>query len=178
MSFDIETFLKGIKIEDHQETLQHAKDACIVEELAANDPWLARAAHFGVAGAMQRHIIYVGGTLLDNAQQKLTRMSSEGVMGESYVQDHWFGNTNENEDENPHVSNEVPFDVQIEKQQNFVEELEGRILRGGIMMVTRIKFHDDLSLSMSPRQKTYDQIQASSSAKNARTNLKVVAENV
>ena len=60
-----------------------------------------------MAGAMERQLEFLGGTLLPNAEDKLTRMESNGILGESYTKDSWFGATNE---EDPHVNDEIPFD--------------------------------------------------------------------
>ena len=159
---DVPTFLAEIVISDEDgtaELLQRAKDALEVNLLIDDDKWLSRADNFGQAGAMDRHIEFLGLTLLPNAEAKLNRMTSKGIIGESYVRDSWFGETNEQE---PHVSEETPFDQLIENQQNFVDQLKRRMTTAGIKMVVAIHNHDILSNDLE--QLTYAGIKAKAAA--------------
>jgi hypothetical protein len=168
---NVPEYLAGILIgeeDDSQATLDRSKDSVELMNLMCNDQWLARASHFGTAGAMDRHIEYIGSVLLPQAENKLSRMTSKGIMGEAYVQNHWFGETNE---EQPHVSQEVPLDQLIEDQQNFVDELKSRMKTAGIIMVTAVREHDLLSSELD--QLTYAAIKAKAahnrSAREAQT---------
>ena len=159
---DVATFLAEIVISDEDgsaELLQRAKDALEVNLLIDEDKWLSRADNFGQAGAMDRHIEFLGLTLLPNAEAKLSRMTSKGIMGESYVRDSWFGETNAQE---PHVNEEVSFDQLVEDQQNFIDKLKWRMKTGGIKMVVAIRSHDQLSKELE--QLTYAGIKAKAAA--------------
>lgn len=159
---DVPTFLAEIVISEENgttELLQRAKDACEVNQLIDDDKWLSRADNFGQAGAMDRHIEYLGHTLLPNAEAKLNRMTSKGIIGESYVRDSWFGETNAQE---PHVNEEVSFDQLVEDQQNFIDQLKRRMTIAGIKMVVAIRNHDQLSNDLE--QLTYAGIKAKAAA--------------
>ena len=159
---DVATFLAEIVISEENgttELLQRAKDACEVNQLIDDDKWLSRADNFGQAGAMDRHIEYLGHTLLPNAEAKLNRMTSKGIIGESYVRDSWFGETNAQE---PHVNEEVSFDQLVEDQQNFIDQLKRRMTIAGIKMVVAIRNHDQLSNDLE--QLTYAGIKAKAAA--------------
>ena len=159
---DVPTFLAEIVISDGDgsaELLQRAKDALEVNLLIDEDKWLSRADNFGQAGAMDRHIEFLGLTLVPNAEAKLSRMTSKGIMGESYVRDSWFGETNEQE---PHVNEETSFDQLIEDQQNFIDQLKRRMTTAGIKMVVAIRNHDQLSNDLE--QLTYAGIKAKAAA--------------
>ena len=160
--FDIRTFLSELKVEQDDAELEKAQDIIKLTEIICDDHWLARQDHYGSAGAMERQIEYIGSNLLPNAEGKLQRMSSKGVMGESYTQDHWFGTTNEEPTENAHVSQEVPFDVQVEAQQDFVEQLQKRMRTAAILFVTRVRAHDILSDQLE--QLSYSGIKAKAAA--------------
>ena len=159
---DVPTFLAEIVISEENgttELLQRAKDACEVNQLIDDDKWLSRADNFGQAGAMDRHIDYLGHPLLPNAEAKLNRMTSKGIIGESYVRDSWFGETNAQE---PHVNEEVSFDQLVEDQQNFIDQLKRRMTIAGIKMVFAIRNHDQLSNDLE--QLTYAGIKAKAAA--------------
>jgi len=164
--FDFEAYLKGLKKEGNEETFEHAVDAATVEAIAANDPWLSRAAHYGSASAMENHAKFVGGNLLPGQQRKLFKMEAKGVMGESYTRDNWFGTTNEEPESNPHVSEEVPFDQLCDDVKTFIEELENRILRAAVIHIVRVEFHDRDSEKID--QYSYADIKRSAALKRER----------
>jgi hypothetical protein len=97
MTFLVNQFLNELIVLEGDEELKQSLDIIELDEILCDDAWLARQTHFGVAGAMERQIEYLGSTLLPNAERKLQRMNSEGVIGESYTQDSWFGTTNEDD---------------------------------------------------------------------------------
>ena len=155
MTFNIAEYLGDMVVNPDDPELELATDAVKLTELGCDDAWLARQEHFGVAGAMERQIEYLGTTLLPNAEAKITKMSSSGVIGESYSADHWFGTTNS---DSPHENEEISFDQQIEDQQNFADGLRARMRTAAIRMVTRVRAHDDVSKMLD--QLTYSAIKA------------------
>ena len=172
MTFTVQGFISGLveenptlfkwnqkEPEKNDAELELAMDSVNLTELGCDDGWLARQEHFGVAGAMERQIEYLGNTLLPNAEAKIQKMASGGIIGESYTQDHWFGTTNT---ESPHENEEIAFDQQIEDQQNFADDLRARMRTAAIRMVTRIKAHDDISNTLG--QLTYSAIKAKATA--------------
>lgn len=165
MTFLVNQFLNELIVLEGDEELKQSLDIIELDEILCDDAWLARQTHFGVAGAMERQIEYLGSTLLPNAERKLQRMNSEGVIGESYTQDSWFGTTNEDDN---HVNEEVSFDQQVEDQQNFVDGLQTRMRTAGIIMVTRVRAHDALSKTLD--QLTYSAIKATAAANRAKAN--------
>ena len=159
--FSLNNYLNELVVPATDPILDKAKDITELTEVICDDHWLARQAHFGYAGAMERQIEYLGTTLLPTAEDKLKRMNSDGVIGESYTQDSWFGTTNADD---PHVSDEVAFDQQVEDQQNFVDELQTRMRTAAILFVTCVRAHDVLSKELN--QLTYSSIK-SKAASNA-----------
>jgi hypothetical protein len=153
--FNINTYLSELVVKQDDEEMKRALDIIELDELMYEDPWLSRQGHFGVAGAMERQLAYLGGTLLPNSESKLQRMSSTGVIGESYTQDSWFGTSNADD---PHINEEVSFDQQIDDQQEFVDSLRNRMRTAAIVFVTRVRAHDELSKQLD--QLTYSAIKA------------------
>ena len=92
--FNLNNYLNELVVPANDDILDKAKDITELTEVICDDHWLSRQAHFGYAGAMERQIEYLGNTLLPTAEDKLKRMNSDGVIGESYTQDSWFGTTN------------------------------------------------------------------------------------
>ena len=160
--FNINEYLSSMQVNKDDAELEKANDIVEMTEIVCDDPWLARQDHFGSAGAMERQLEYLGGTLLPNAEAKCQRMSSKGVIGESYTPDHWFGNTN---DHDPHINDEVAFDQQIDDQQTFIEELKNRMRTAAILFVTRMRAHDELSKQLD--QLTYAAIKQKAASNRA-----------
>lgn len=153
--FNVNEFLHELVVSEDDPELKMANDSVELTELACDDAWLARQEHYGVAGAMERQIEYLGGTLIPNAESRITRMSSDGVMGESYTFDSFFGTSNADD---PHVNDEVALDQLIDDQQTFVDGLRRRMRTAGIRMITRVVAHDALSKVLE--QLTYGGIKA------------------
>ncbi|MAG26337.1 hypothetical protein CMI47_12375 [Candidatus Pacearchaeota archaeon] len=153
--FKLNDYLSELVVEQDDPELMKALDIVELTELVCDDAWLARQDHYGSAGAMERQIEYLGTTLLPNAEAKLSRMESRGVIGESYTQDSWFGTANE---EDPHINDEIPFDQQVEDQKNFIDQLKGRMRTAAILFVTRVRAHDALSMTLD--QLSYSGIKA------------------
>ena len=153
--FNINQYLSDLTVLEDDVELKQAMELVELTELICDDAWLARQDHFGSAGAMERQLEYLGGTLLPNAENKKTRMSSGGVIGESYVMDNWFGMSNE---ENRHENEEISFDQQLEDQENFIDSLKTRMRTAAILFVTRVRAHDELSKTLD--QLTYSGIKA------------------
>lgn len=164
--FNTVTYIKELDINPKtNEELQCAKDHVELTHLVTRDPWLARQAFYGMAGAMERQIEYLGSTLLPSAERRLTTLVSDGVMGESYVVNNWFGNTN---DENNHINTEtvisketgenISVDQQVDDQQVFIAELNKRMETAAIIFVCNLKAHDEMSKQLN--QLTYSGIKA------------------
>ena len=155
MSFSVTEFVNELLVNQEDPELTQAMDHVQITQLCCDDAWLARQTHYGVAGAMERQIEYLGGTLIPNAESRITRMSSDGVMGESYTFDSFFGTSNADD---PHVNDEVALDQLIDDQQTFVDGLRRRMRTAGIRMITRVVAHDALSKVLE--QLTYGGIKA------------------
>jgi hypothetical protein len=140
--FNLQEYLNQLVVNQDDQELKQALEIVELTELICDDAWLARQDHFGSAGAMERQLEYLGGTLLPNAEARIARMASTGVMNESYVQDSWFGTTNS---ESSHTADEVGVDQQIDNQQSFVEQLKVRMRTAAILFVTRVRAHDEIS---------------------------------
>lgn len=153
--FDVRSYLNELTVATDDPELKKSLDIIELDEILYEDAWLARQGHYGVAGAMERQIEYLGVTLLPSAEGKLQRMNSDGVIGEAYTVDSWFGTTNEDD---PHINEEISFDQQVEDQQNFVEGLKTRMRTAAIVFVTRVRAHDELSKTLD--QLTYGGIKA------------------
>ena len=157
MTFNLNEYLNNLTVTSDDEEYIAAKDLLEAQEILCNDKWLARQANFGMAGAMERQLEYLGGTLLPNSEDKLRRMNSNGVIGESYTKDSWFGHTNEDEQ---HVNDELPFDQLRDDQQSFIEQLEQRMRTAGIIFGVNVRQHDFLSSILQPQQLSYAAIKA------------------
>ena len=160
--FNVNEFLHELVVSEDDPELKMANDSVELTELACDDAWLARQEHYGVAGAMERQIEYLGGTLIPNAESRITRMSSDCVMGESYTFDSFFGSANADD---PHVNDEVSLDQLIDDQQTFVDGLRRRMRTAGIRMITRVVAHDALSKVLE--QLTYGGIKAKAASNRA-----------
>jgi hypothetical protein len=101
MTFNINEYLSELTVNEDDIELKQALELVELTELICDDAWLARQDHYGSAGAMERQIEYLGGTLLPNSERKTSRMAADGIIGESYVMDNWFGKSN---DESRHES--------------------------------------------------------------------------
>mgnify|MGYP003134308740 CR=1 FL=1 len=153
--FNVTEYVNDLEVTENDQELQQIIQAKTLHELICDDAWLARQLHFGVAGAMERQLEYLGGTLLPQAEQRLQRMESEGIMGESYVVNSWFGETNK---EDEHTNDEIPHDVQVDNQKGRVEQFRARMRTAGIMFVIYLQSHDEISRDLD--QLTYAQIKA------------------
>lgn len=162
MTFNINEYLSELTVNEDDIELKQALELVELTELICDDAWLARQDHYGSAGAMERQIEYLGGTLLPNSERKTSRMAADGIIGESYVMDNWFGKSN---DESRHESEEVSFDQQLEDQQNFVEGLKTRMRTAAILFVTRVRAHDEISKTLD--QLTYSGIKAKAQSNRA-----------
>ena len=141
--FNLQEYLNDLGIVEGDEEVKRALEIVELTELICDDAWLARQDHYGSAGAMERQLEYLGGTLLPNAEARIARLSSGGVRSESYVQDSWFGTTNADDQ---HDSDETDKDQVISDQQAFCEQLRTRMRTAAILFVTRVRAHDAISL--------------------------------
>jgi hypothetical protein len=154
-NFSVNQYMKDMIVKTDDEELIKAMDIIELTEAICDDRWLARQDHFGSAGAMERQLEYLGGTLLPNAQKKLERMNNDGVMGESYTIDSWFGTSNADD---PHINDEIPYDQLIDDQRTFIDQLHVRMRTAAILFATRVRAHDEISKQLD--QLTYGAIKA------------------
>lgn len=164
--FRLQEYVNELTVTQDDVEVVQAKEVVTLVELICDDAWLARQAHYGMAGAMERQLDYLGSTLLPNSESKLQRMVSGGIIGESYVTDHWSGTTNEDD---PHVNDEISFDQQVDDQKSFIEQLKRRMRTAAIIFVVHLRAHDELSNTLD--QLTYSGIKSKASA-----NRKAAAE--
>jgi hypothetical protein len=157
--YDVEEFVNSLTVHQDDEDLNDAMKVAEMTALLCDDPWLTRAAYFGLAGSMERQIKYLGGELIPNAETKKTRLGSKGVRGESFVKDSWFGNTNA---DSKHEADETP-EQDMDETDAFILGLQERMRCAAIIMVVNIKQHDDVSNDLA--QYTYGQIRGSGNAK-------------
>ena len=143
--FNLQEYLNDLGIVEGDEEVKRALEIVELTELICDDAWLARQDHYGSAGAMERQLEYLGGTLLPNAEARIARLSSGGITSESYVQDSWFGTTNADDQ---HDSDETDKDQVISDQQAFCEQLRTRMRTAAILFVTRVRAHDAISLML------------------------------
>jgi len=160
--FKVKQYVNELTVTKDDEELEKAMDIIELTNVICNDPWLARQDHFGSAGAMERQLEYLGGTLLPNSEAKLTRMNSDGVMGESYTIDSWFGTSNADD---PHINDEIAYDQLVDDQRTFCDELRVRMRTAAILLVTRIKAHDEISKDLD--QLTYSAIKSRAASNRA-----------
>ena len=157
MTFNLQGYLNDLVVTEGDEIVQKSVDVVELLGILCDDVWLARQAYYGVCGAMERQLTYLGETLLPNVESRISRMVSTGIIGESYVQDHWFGTTYADD---PHVNDEVSYDQQLDDAKTFVEELQDRMRTAAIIFVTHLRRHDKISKEMEPPQLTYGQIKS------------------
>ena len=115
--------------------LTQAMDHVQMTQLCCDDAWLARQTHYGVAGAMERQIEYLGGTLLPNTESRIQKMNGQGITQESYVIDNWFGTTNADSE---HIDTENKGD-EIIKAEMFRDQLVKRMRTAAIILVVHMK---------------------------------------
>ena len=68
--FNINQYLSDLTVLEDDVELKQAMELVELTELICDDAWLARQDHFGSAGAMERQLEYLGGTLLPNAENR------------------------------------------------------------------------------------------------------------
>ena len=143
--FNVMEFLKNLVVSEDDIELKLANDSVELTELACDDAWLARQEHYGVAGAMERQIEYLGGVLIPNAEKKLTKSGSDGIGRESYNFDSFNGFANADD---AHINDEVDENYRDQETRDFIGGLEKRMRTAGIRMITRVIAHDKLSLTL------------------------------
>jgi len=158
--FNFKQYVFDLTVDQDNQERVDAEQALEVNQVLYGDPWLVRAHTFGVAGAMQRQVEFVMGTLLPQQEQKLARLKSDGVLGESYVNAAW-NTTDTTNATDPHINDENPTQ-EIDDCEMFIEQLRSRVLTACIHFIVNLIVHDDVSKDLN--QKTYGQIQATSAA--------------
>ena len=154
MSFSVTEFVNELLVSQEDPELTQAMDHVQMTQLCCDDAWLARQTHYGVAGAMERQIEYLGGTLLPNTESRIQKMNGQGITQESYVIDNWFGTTNADSE---HIDTENKGD-EIIKAEMFREQLVKRMRTAAIILVVHMKAHDELSHDL--QQLTYAEIKS------------------
>lgn len=155
--FNVNAYVSELTVDPKDEELVQSQEVVTLIGLICNDVWLCRQAHYGFAGAMDRQIEYLGGTLLPRAEQRLNRLEGNGYLSENDVSVNWFAN-----EDKPHVNSDIPLDQQIEDQKNFIDQLVVRMRTAAILFVTQVRAHDDLSKDLE--QLTYSGIRAKAAA--------------
>ena len=156
--FNINEYLNDLVVEQDDEELARATDLVDLIQLISDDPWLSRQAHFGLAGAMERQIEYLGSTLLPNTVSRIRAAKAEGVATETYTQDSWFGSSNVDD---PHINDENP-EQKVTDNEMFRDQLEVRMRTAAIMFATNMRAHNDISVDLN--QLSYGQIKAKAEA--------------
>lgn len=152
--FNLGEYLNELVVEEGDEELTRAMECIELIQLICDDPWLSRQAHFGLAGAMERQLEYLGTTLLPNTEARIAQAHSGGVSAESYTQDSWFGSSNADQ---PHISDENPTQT-IDDNELFKDQLVTRMRTAAIVFVTNVRAHDSISVDLN--QFSYGQIKA------------------
>lgn len=158
--FSVAEYCHSLNVSPEDDTLTRAKEIIELTELICDDAWLARQDHFGSAGAMERQLEYLGGTLLPNAESKLNRLEGRGILSESDLSVSWHSN-----EDHVHENDEIPVDQQIDEQKNFIDQLKDRMRTAAILFVTRVHAHDEISKMLD--QLTYSAIKARAQSNRA-----------
>ena len=166
MSFNVTDFLNEMVVAKDDEVYKKSCDLVELIALICEDPWLSRQAYFGMAGSMERQIEYLGKTLLPSAESRLAKMNSDGVSSESYVVDSWFGTSNSDQ---PYTGDDTSHDQAVGDTQDFAEELRDRMRTAGIIFITHMLAHDDISRDLN--QLSYGQIKGKANANRAKATV-------
>ena len=162
--FDLPGYLETLTVDSKDEDVKRSLELVELIGIICDDAWLCRQAYYGMAGAMERQIDYLGSTLVPNAETRVSRLASSGIRGESYVQDSWFGTTNEDD---AHVNDEVGSEQALADAQEFLRNLEYRMRTAAIIFVTHVRAHDSISKDLD--QLSYGQIKAKAEANRKAT---------
>jgi hypothetical protein len=160
--FNVQEFVNTLTVEPDDEKLTQANEMVQLTTLICEDSWLCRQAMFGVAGAMERQMQFLGGTLIPNSERSLNTMSSRGVGGEAYVAAQWVGTSNSLDE---HINDEIPVEDKVADKQMFIEDLKHRMRTAAIIFAVHLREHDELSGQLD--QLSYYGIKASANAKRA-----------
>jgi len=151
--FNLNEYVGNLVVQADDEELQHTNNLVELVHLCLDDPWLTRQGLFGLAGAMERQITYLGSTLKPSAEQKLNVLSGSGFLSESDVSQARFAN-----EDKPHINDELSVDQRVGDQQDFIDQLDDRMRRASIMFVKCVRAHDAISFDLN--QMSYDGIKA------------------
>jgi hypothetical protein len=155
--FNVNSYINDLKVDPKDEELSQAKDMVTLTALICDDAWLCRQAYYGMAGAMDRQLEYLGGTLLPNAEQRLNRLEGNGILSEGDVTVDWFSN-----EDKPHINEDRPIDQLVDDQKAFIDGLVVRMRTAAIIFVTHCRAHDDISKDLE--QLSYNGIRAKASS--------------
>ncbi len=153
MQFDLNNYIGTLSVNSDDQELTQCEDWVNLTHHILDDPWLVRQGLFGMAGAMERQITYLGGTLLPSAEVKLNNLEGRGFLSESDVGSVKFAN-----EDQPHVNDDVTVDQRVDDSKNFIDTLVVRMRTAAIMFVKCVRAHDDISYDL--QQLTYDGIKA------------------
>tara|TARA_R100000781_G_scaffold52181_2_gene34283 strand:+ start:381 stop:938 length:558 start_codon:yes stop_codon:yes gene_type:complete len=157
VSFSVIEFMNELIVNEDDVELKQAIDHAEITGILCDDAWLNRQAHFGLAGAMERQIEYLGGTLLPNTESRLQKLNGQGITKEAYVIDNWFGTTNADSE---HIDTENKGD-EILNVETFRKQLIKRMRTAGIILGVNIRKHDDISRDLE--QLSYAEIKSKAS---------------
>jgi hypothetical protein len=172
--WNLDEYLSDLVVAQDDDEIKLAQDHVNLTQLICEDVWLARQAHYGVAGAMERQLEYIGSTLLPRTENNITRMSSSGVSNESHgIMNSWFGTTNE---DNIHDNDEVSNDDRVADSKAFKEQLKVRMRTAAILFAAHVRAHDSLSKQLD--QLTYSGIKAKANSNRRMSATQLLAKAV
>ena len=148
----VQQFVKSLSVSQDDETVKDAKKVVDIMLNLCDDAYLCRAMFWGMATAMENQIVYLGTNLLVNAERKLSRLTSDGIMGESDLDVSWFAN-----EAKAHINDENAGD-QIAQAEAFIEQTQDKMRTAAILFVVYMRAHDEQSALLN--QLTYSAIKA------------------
>jgi hypothetical protein len=158
--FNVYAYLNELTVTQDDEEVARSKDWTTLTLLILDDPWLARQGFFGMAGAMERQIEYLGGTLRPNTVAKLQRTYVGNINSESDLSQVKWANYDA-----PHLNDDIPVDDQRASTEAFIEQLDERMRTASILFVECLKQHDGISKELD--QLTYSGIKAKAASNKA-----------
>ena len=158
--FNVYSYLNELTVTQDDEEVARAKDWATLTLVILDDPWLARQGFFGMAGAMERQIEYLGGTLRPNTVGRLQRTYEGNISSESDLSQVKWANYDA-----PHLNDDTPIDDQRASTEAFIEQLDERMRTAGILFVECLKQHDLISKDLD--QLTYSGIKAKAASNKA-----------
>ena len=148
----VQQYVKGLSVSQDDETVNDAKKVVDIMLNLCDDAYLCRAMFWGMATAMENQLVYLGTNLLPNAERKLSRLASDGIMSESDLDVAWYSN-----EDKAHVNDENAGD-QIAQAEAFINQTQDKMRTAAILFVVYMRAHDEQSGILN--QLTYSAIKA------------------